>query len=429
MNNVFEDRLWASDALYIKKNLWKIVLVMIIGIVLSILIVGNIPEVHRAQATYYLNKSDLNSRYFTINEYHLYNMLLLDVEKMLESNKFYKEVEVSFSENYSGTMLTYEGYLNRIYVNIDTESTFFEVGFDHENSVIAERMSAAVESAIIRNASSIIQITSVELVDSTVVLETPVGPNVNVIILTGLVAGVFLGSMLVLVGLLVTSKVNSYADVTALTNQTVLARTKIKKMRNLSAESLIGDNHRDDYQVIRQFILYDRDLHGQKIFSVLPCDESGKNESFALALAGQLGASGERTLYIPINPTDLFQDFLSASYGSKGHVIEALRGVSHYAKVVENVSASMDILIGTNRKIAFTKEKIEEFNALVASFEKDYDMIIVSVGLEEKLIFSLKEKGAFMLAVSNKSEKDKVKNNWRCLNQFKARVIGTAYQE
>lgn len=427
VERLYEDRNWWSEFLYLIKNLWFVVIIAAAGLAVSVLLVSIMPKTYRAEAMYYLNKSELNSAYFTINEYQYYNLLLLDIEKMLQSKKLYSQI---ISQNAGESFdVTYEDYQQNLYVRIDATSTFFNVGFDSQDTETAVGISTGIEKIMEAQSAEIVRITSIELVDRTTLDKNPIAPNVKILVILGGLAGAFIGFCVVILRYALGRHVHTYVHAESLSGLRILSRIKYRRLSHLSIDQVIGSSDSSDYTVAKQLLLYGKERNNQKFFTVLSSDQTGKSDLFAFLLARHLAGVEEKTIFVPINPPDEFRMLLGDRYAGKGKLITDTSASPHYYEIIEEATELFDILIGTNRQLSITHKTRSELLVLFSELEKVYDCIVISMDAEEKLIFPLEKLGVFILSATGKSKKRQLKSNAECLKGINARVIGMAYLE
>jgi len=428
MEKSFEDRNWINDLLFFFKNLWLLIITMIVGIILAWMLLASTPSTYRAHATYYLNKSELNSAFFTINEFQFYNLLLLDIEKLIESRTFYEEVKAATGVDDKINQLSYLDYLDFLYIESDTDSTFFKVGYDSPDQELAMKVSNRIESILSREAAKIIRISTVEIVDGSYLLEEPVAPGKIMFILFGAILGAFVGMSVILIKFLLSKELKTYIEAEVISGKKVLSYSKYGiKVKNIM--HLLNSMNQEDYHFVWQTINNDIEHYKQKICIVVTSDNSGKNEAFALTFAHYMGRSYEKTLFIPINPSSSFSSILTYSYGHENRLIKALIQNEPIQKLIRRVSYSFDILTGTDNRIAFNQELLEKFESVLDEIEKNYDLIILSISAEEWLMTKLTNRGSVILAASNNSNRDKVRQSIENFEALRARFLGIAYQE
>jgi len=428
MEKSYEDRNWANDFLYFFKNLWIAGVSIVLGIAMVVMLIANLSPVYRVSATYYLNKSELNSAFFTINEFQFYNLLLLDIEQLIGSRSFFNEVKAVPGVGINIDDLTMEEYLENLYIEIKTDSTFFKVGYDSSNAEFAMSVSKRIELILSRESAKIVHISTVENVDSSYLSEEPVAPNKVMLILLGAIMGAFIGMSVILVKFLVNGELKTYIEAEIITGKKVLSYSKYNmKKRNIM--HLLNTMNNEDYHKVWQNILNDTEQFRQRFCTVLTCDDTGKNEAFALTLAHYMGKTFEKTLFIPVNPSEPFSSILTYSYGHENRLIKALLQNEPLSKLIRNVSYSFDILIGTDNRINFNLETMNKFDTLLDEIEKTYDLVIVSVSTEERLLNSLAKKGPVILAASNNSSRSKVRHVVSNFEVQDVRFLGIAFQE
>ena len=182
------------------------------------------------------------------------------------------------------------------------------------------------------------------------------------------------------------------------------------------------------YYIAWKTINNDIAQYHQKVYCVVTCDDTGKNEAFALSLAHYMGRTYEKTLFIPINPSATFSNILTYSYGHENRLIKALHRSEPLSRLIRNVSYSFDILIGTDNRIAFDAEHIEQLETLLDETESQYDLVVISVGADTLRLSSLAQRGAVMLAASGSSNRDKVRHVIKDIKEQELRFLGIAYQ-
>lgn len=428
MERSYEDRNWANDLLYFIKNLWIIGVSTIVGIAMAAGLVAGMAPVYRASATYYLNKSELNSAFFTINEFQFYNLLLLDVEKLMESRAFFEALKAAPVGDYDLEGLTMKDYLEHLYIEFNTDSTFFKVGFDSSNTDLAMDISRRIEHILSREAAKIIRISTVKNVDRTYLGEEPVAPNWKMMILFGAVFGAFLGMSVILIRFLFNDELKTYIEAEALSGKKLLSYSKFN-MRKKNIMHMVNSTNNEDYYLVWKTLLNDLEQHGQKLCTVVTCDDTGKNEAFSLTLAHYMGKTFEKTLYIPVNPPKSFSSILTNSYGHENKLIKALNQVEPLSRLIRNVSYSFDILVGTENRVGFNSENLDRFEQLIEELEKTYDLIIISVRPEERLLHRVTQRSSFILAASNNANRKRVQNINGDLMAQGDRFLGIAYQD
>ncbi len=428
MERSFEDKNWVSDLFFLFRNLWILAITMVVGIIMALILVVYIPPVYRAHATYYLNKSELNSAFFTINEFQFYNLLLLDIENLIESRRFYDEIKALSAVENDIQLLSYEDYMAHLYVEISMDSTFFKVGYDSTDQGLAMAVSSRIERVLSREAAKIVRISTVENVDASYLSKEPIAPQKVMLVILGAVLGAFIGMSLILLKFLLSKELKTYIEAETISRKKVLSCTK-HGMKGRNITHLLNTMKNEDYHFVWQTVNNDIEQHHQKLCTVITSDDSGKNEAFALAFANYMGKSYEKALYIPINPVSTFSNILTERFGHENRLSKALFQKEPLPQLICSVSYSFDILMGTDKRIAFNQESLEKFESLLNEIEKNYDLIILSVSAEERIITKLANRGSVILAASNNSNRENVRyivDNFKALN---ARFLGIAYQE
>ena len=428
MEKPFEDRSWKNDFVFFFKHLWIILISILLGVAMALLLAVNIPSVYRAQATYYLNKSELNSAFFTINEFEFYNLLLLDIEKLIQSRKFFNEVKAVSPSDPKINKLEHEDYLENLYFEISPDSTFFDVGYDSSDTDLAMSISKRIEMILSREAAKIVRISTVENVDITTLSKEPVAPGKIMLLIIGGILGAFVGIGLVLIKFISGKTLRTHIEAEIVTGKKVLSFTKYNlKKKNIM--HLLNSMHNEDYYRVWQSINNDIEQHRQKVCMILTCDSTGKNEAFAFSLAHYMGKTYDKTLYIPINPSATFSSILTYSYGHENRLIKALIHNEPVSRLIRSVSYSFDILIGTDNRIGFNDETMRQIDVLLNEVEALYDLIIISISAEERLLNKLIHRGPVILSTSGSANRDEVRHIAENFEEMNSRFLGIAYQE
>lgn len=425
MNKLYEDRKWMSDIIFFLKHSWIVILTTIVAAVLTIVIASGITNVYRSQSTYYLSKSDLNSSFFTINELQFYNLLLLDVQKMLNSNKFYLEV----ANQEDVLPITYQDYLEGLYVYIDTESTFFYIGFDSTSKELAKRVTTNIENILPEQATEIVRITTIELIDEGIVGDTPVSPNRTMIYILGIGAGFVLGIGAILLIYLLTKRVRTSIEVEQIMESPILCHQSIKGIRRRSLPDLAKRGTDESIYLVKNTVLHEYLNDGVKHFNIIMNDDSGKNEAFALQLAHKVSTMKLKTVLVNINASERYVQTLDGIGMGLRDIQSYMAGRSKLEDIQLTVDNQFDVIGNFQKNMQFQLNDLEPFNEFIDSLKDIYDIIFVTVKADEGCLEKLAEQGPIIDAVSRLSKREIVKSNRRLIELSNARLIGVAYQD